>query len=184
MYLARVMWDRSSSGLFAVDWLLDGSVALCASNGRYVTARMNGSLNAVADGVTSDRERFHVTIINRAQLVLRCEYGFVGFRSDAHPRIECNKTTYDVISVEHSGGENAEYMYFLKGLNCLSVSQSKHQTSAQWARDCLPYTVTLTQNLSKVILCPKFVMPDVCHGYRLPYFQHELSKVASRLEQN
>ena len=65
--------------------------------------------------VSSDRERFHVTIINRAQLVLRCEYGFVGFRSDAHPRIECNKTTYDVLSVEHSGGENAEYMYFLKG---------------------------------------------------------------------
>jgi len=117
---------RSSSGLFSVDWLSDGSVALCAANGRYVTARMNGSLNAVADAVTSDRERFHVTIINRAQLVLRCEYGFVGFRSDAHPRIECNKTTYDVISVEHSGGENAEYMYFLKGQNdtrCLFVSQ-------------------------------------------------------------
>ena len=127
MAVVRVMCDRSSAGLFSVDWLPDGSVALCASNGRYVTARMNGSLNAVADGVTSDRERFHVTIINRAQLVLRCEYGFVGFRSDAHPRIECNKTTYDVISVEHSGGENAEYMYFLKGLICLSLNQSKHQ---------------------------------------------------------
>ena len=110
-------------GLFSVDWLSDGSVALCAANGRYVTARMNGSLNAVADSVTSDRERFHITIINRAQLVLRCEYGFVGFRSDAHPRIECNKTTYDVISVEHSGGENADYMYFLKGLTCQSISQ-------------------------------------------------------------
>ena len=120
------MWCRSLSGLFSVDWLPDGAVALCASNGRYVTARMNGSLNAVADGVSSDRERFHVTIINRAQLVLRCEYGFVGFRSDAHPRIECNKTTYDVICVEHSGGENAEYMYFLKGLvcGCLRVSET------------------------------------------------------------
>jgi len=119
------MWCRSLSGLFSVDWLPDGSVALCASNGRYVTARMNGSLNAVADGVSSDRERFHVTIINRAQLVLRCEYGFVGFRSDAHPRIECNKTTYDVICVEHSGGENAEYMYFLKGLVCGSLRVSE-----------------------------------------------------------
>jgi len=116
-----VVCGRSSAGLFSVDWLADGSVALCAANGRYITARMNGSLNAIADGVTSDRERFHVTIINRAQLVLRCEYGFVGFRSDAHPRIECNKTTYDVISVEHSGGENAEYMYFLKGVICRSI---------------------------------------------------------------
>ena len=42
---------RSSAGLFSVEWLADGSVALSAANGRYVTARMNGSLNAVADAV-------------------------------------------------------------------------------------------------------------------------------------
>jgi len=105
---------RSATGLFTVDFLDGGAVALRASNGRYVTARMNGSLYAVSDGVT-DKERFFVTIVNRPILVLKCEFGFVGFRTATNPRYECNKSFHDVIYVQHTNGENGNY--YLVGHN-------------------------------------------------------------------
>jgi fascin 1/2 len=105
---------NTPSGLFSVEFLPGGAVALKASNGRYLTARMNGSLYAVSDSV-SDKERFFVTIVNRPILVLKCEFGFVGFRTSNNPRYECNKSFYDVIYVQHTNGESG--VYFLIGHN-------------------------------------------------------------------
>lgn len=102
----------ADNGLFAIEWLPDGAVAIKAANGRYVTARMNGSLYAVSDAI-DQRETFIMTIINRPLLVLRCEFGFVGMRSASNPRYECNKTSYDVILVEYSQSA----AYYLKGHN-------------------------------------------------------------------
>jgi len=102
--------NRSPTGLFTIEWLDDGSVGIKGSNGRYVTARMNGSLYAVSDSL-ADRERFIMTIVNRPLLVLRCDYGFVGFRTPNNSRYECNKAYYDVIYVEQSNGP----AYYLKG---------------------------------------------------------------------
>jgi len=103
-------WHRSPAGLFTIDWQEDGSIGIRATNGRYVTARMNGSLYAVSDSL-SDRERFIMTIINRPLLVLRCDFGFVGFRTSNNSRYECNKAYYDVIYVEQSNSP----AYYLKG---------------------------------------------------------------------
>lgn len=103
---------RSPTGLFTIEWLEDGSIGIRATNGRYVTARMNGSLYSVSDSL-GDRERFIMTIINRPLLVLRCEYGFVGFRTSTNSRYECNKASYDVIYVEQSNSP----AYYLKGHN-------------------------------------------------------------------
>lgn len=93
-----------------MDWQDDGSVAIKASNGRYLTAKMNGSLQATSDALT-EKERFFVTIINRPILVLKCEFGFVGWRTSTNPRYECNKTTYSVILVEHAKGKSAAYYF-------------------------------------------------------------------------
>jgi len=101
---------RSPTGLFTLEWLEDGSIGIRATNGRYVTARMNGSLYAVGDSL-GDRERFIMTIVNRPLLVLRCDYGFVGFRTPTNPRYECCKAYYDVIYVEQSNSA----AYYLKG---------------------------------------------------------------------
>jgi len=103
-------FDRAPTGLFAIEWQDDGSIGVRATNGRYVTARMNGSLYAVSDAL-GDRERFIMTIVNRPLLVLRCDYGFVGFRTPNNPRYECNKAYYDVIYVEQSNSP----AYYLKG---------------------------------------------------------------------
>jgi hypothetical protein len=102
----------SPAGLFTIEWLANGSVGIRAGNGRYVTARMNGSLYAVSDAL-DQRETFIMTIINRPLLVLRCEFGFVAMRSASNPRYECNKTAYDVIIVEYS----QTAAYYLKGHN-------------------------------------------------------------------
>lgn len=103
---------RSPTGLFNFEWLDGGAIAIKASNGRYITARMNGSLYAVSDAV-SDKERFYFTIINRPLLVLRCEFGFVGQKTASNTRLECNKATHDIMYLEHSDGEPGSY--FLKG---------------------------------------------------------------------
>lgn len=105
---------QSGTGLFAIEWQDNGGIALKASNNKYVTARMNGSLYAVSDSV-SDKERFFMTITNRPILILKGEYGFMGFKSSANPRIECNKASHDTIYLEHSMGQSGEY--YLKGQN-------------------------------------------------------------------
>ena len=89
-------------------------MALKASNGRYVTARPNGSLYATVDPTAfGPSEAFILTIVNRPLLVLRCDFGFVGFKTPGNPRLECNKSTVtEMTFVEHSD-DNASY--FLKG---------------------------------------------------------------------
>lgn len=104
--------SSSPAGVFKLDWLDDGSIGIKANNGRYVTAKMNGSLYAISDA-REQKETFIMTIINRPLLVLRCEFGFVGLRSPTNPRYECNKTAYDVIIVEYSQSA----AYYLKGHN-------------------------------------------------------------------
>ena len=99
---------KSPAGLFSVEFLKDGAVALRASNGKYITARMNGSLYAVSDSVT-DKEKFYATIVNRPILVLKCEFGFVAFRTANNARYECNKSFYDVIYVQHTNGASGAY---------------------------------------------------------------------------
>jgi hypothetical protein len=95
-----------------VEWTLDGYITIKAANGRYVGAKMNGSLYADSETVT-DKCKFHITITNRPLVVLKCEFGFVGFKTATNSRIECSKATYDVFNLEHTDGETA--VYYLKG---------------------------------------------------------------------
>lgn len=115
-------------GLFAIEWLPDGQVALKATaNGRYLTARMNGSLYAVSDEV-ADRERFTLSLVNRPRLILKCEHGYVGFKTPGNPRYECNKAVSDPVRLVSSrrpapAGDGstappaAAAAYYLKGQN-------------------------------------------------------------------
>lgn len=38
----------------------------------------------------------------RPILVLKCEQGFVGYKSPQSPKLECNKASYETIQVERS----------------------------------------------------------------------------------
>jgi fascin 1/2 len=112
-------------GLFTIEWLADGRAALkAACNGRYVTARMNGSLYAVSDEL-ADRERFTLTLVNRPRLVLKCDHGYVGFKSATNARYECNKAASDPVKLisllKQQQGQTAETLplaaYCLQGHN-------------------------------------------------------------------
>jgi fascin 1/2 len=98
--------------LFSIEYQNGGVIALKASNGRYITAKMNGSLYATCDSI-SDKERFTMTILNRPILIMKCEYGFWGFKAAGNSRIECNKHNYEFMFLEHTWGD--EGVYFIKG---------------------------------------------------------------------
>lgn len=90
---------RSSNALFDLEWQKDGSVAFRANNGRYVITKRSGHLYATSDGV-DDNCKYFFYLVNRPILVLKCEQGFVGYKSNSSTKLECNKATYETIQVE------------------------------------------------------------------------------------
>lgn len=101
---------RSSNALFDLLWQSDGSVAFRANSGRYVATKRSGHLYAIADAV-EETCKYYFYLVNRPILVLKCEQGFVGYRSAGSPKLECNKATYETIRVER--GERG--MVYFKG---------------------------------------------------------------------
>lgn len=102
----------SSNSLFTLEWLPEGSVAFQAKNGKYVAAKKSGHLYANSDKI-EDMEKFYFYLINRQTLVLKCEQGFVGYKSPSSPKLECNKATYQSIYLER--GEKG--ICYFKGKN-------------------------------------------------------------------
>lgn len=102
----------TSNSLFNLMWQMDGSVGFVANNGKYVAAKKSGHLFANSDKI-EDMEKFYFYLINRPTLVLKCEQGFVGFKSGASPKLECNKAAYETIQVE----KDEKGICFFKGTN-------------------------------------------------------------------
>ncbi|XP_074651546.1 protein singed-like [Tubulanus polymorphus] len=101
--------SESPETLFEFVWNNDSSstVGLKGSNGKFVTAKMTGHLTANVTDPT-EKERFVVVLLNRPILVLKSEFGFVGFKSSDSDKIECNRGDFDVFHLEHvEGGKYA-----------------------------------------------------------------------------
>jgi fascin 1 len=94
--------------LFHVEWH-GPQVALLANNGKYVSMKGNGSFSATASSVEA-KELFTWNLINRPQLILRSEYGFVA--SKGRNVIVANSTEPEVFQVESRAGK-----YVIKGAN-------------------------------------------------------------------
>ena len=104
--------SRGASCLFELIWIKAGHVALKASNDKYVMAAATGHMKAISDNVT-DLETFKISLVNRPILVLKCEYGLIGYKNKTTYKLECNKSTFNVIMVEESKEETG--YYYLKG---------------------------------------------------------------------
>uniref|UniRef100_A0A8D9BIL9 Protein singed n=1 Tax=Cacopsylla melanoneura TaxID=428564 RepID=A0A8D9BIL9_9HEMI len=111
---------KSSNALYDLVWQGDGSVALRANNGKYIATKRSGHLYANSDAA-DDSCRYYFYLINRPILVLKCEQGFVGFKTGANNslRLECNKANYETIQVERADrgvvyfkGHNGKYWHF------------------------------------------------------------------------
>ena len=96
-------------------WQDDGTVCFKAKNGKFVGIKKSGHLYANCDTV-EDNTRFFFYLINRPVLVLKCDQGFVDYKSGGSAKLECNKATYEVIRAErgerglvHFKGENGKY---------------------------------------------------------------------------
>lgn len=90
---------RSSNALFDLLWQNDGSVAFRANSGRYVITKRSGHLYATSDSI-DEICKYYFYLVNRPILVLKCDQGFVGYKSASSPKLECNKATYETILVE------------------------------------------------------------------------------------
>merc|ERR1711881_167402 len=104
--------------LFDMIWLEDGSVAFKANNGKFVGTKKSGHLYANCESVDEPNAKYYFYLINRPVLVLKCDQGFVGYKSSASNKLECNKATYETIQVEraeggqvHFKGQNGKYWH-------------------------------------------------------------------------
>jgi len=123
---------RGVKGLFAIDWQPDGLATLqSVSNGRYVTARLNGSLQASVDqSAVGERERFTLTLANRPRLLIKCDHGFVGVKCSAQPaRAECNRAFSDPVTLlpvrqmlKDASTDHTAAAYYLQG-NCVPLDR-------------------------------------------------------------
>jgi len=82
---------------------------LKANNGNYVTMKPNGSLVATASSV-GDTEQFIFNLVNRPQLVLRSDYGYLASRG--RDIVTAANDSYDVFTVSVKDGK-----YVFKGVN-------------------------------------------------------------------
>jgi len=89
---------KSKEALFEIDWHQDGSVSFKASNGKFLGTKKSGHLFANCEG-GEENARFYFYLVNRPILVLKCDQGFVGYRTGTI-KMECNKATYETIQVE------------------------------------------------------------------------------------
>lgn len=102
---------QGADSLFEVKWLKN-KLALKANNGKFVAIKKNGSWAANGDAVT-DESSYVFEIINRPQLVLRGQHGFLGTMPSG--AIQCNKSLPEVYNMHvtqgdcHISGSNGKY---------------------------------------------------------------------------
>eukprot|EP00045_Choanoeca_perplexa_P007128 m.62955 g.62955 ORF g.62955 m.62955 type:complete len:489 (+) comp13943_c0_seq1:114-1580(+) len=95
---------QGANTAFRVDYSAGNTVRFVhESTGKVLWSKPNGALMATGDG-SEESGTFEVAIINRPTLILRGQYGFVGLKG-ASGRVECNRTSGDVFTLESKGGE-------------------------------------------------------------------------------
>ncbi len=106
-----------------MDWHEDGSISFQANNGKFLGIKRSGHLYANVDSAATDNAKFFFYLINRPVLVLKCDQGFVDFKSKTSDKMECNKATYETIRVER-GEKGAVHLKAQKGKYLSAESSS------------------------------------------------------------
>ena len=83
-------------------WHENGSISFRANNGKFVGTKKSGHLYANCDDYGDEKSKYYFYLINRPVLVLKCDQGFVGYKSSTSNRLECNKAAYETIVVERA----------------------------------------------------------------------------------
>ena len=99
---AVVLFSRSSNALFDLEWHDDGSISFRGNNGKLIGTKKSGHLFANCESNTEENTKYYFYLVNRPVLVLKCEQGFVGYKSSGSNKLECNKASYETIQVERA----------------------------------------------------------------------------------
>ena len=73
-----------------------------STNGKFIGTKKSGHLYANCESCAEDNAKYYFYLINRPILVLKCEQGFVGYKSTSSTVLECNKASYETIVVERA----------------------------------------------------------------------------------
>jgi len=89
-------------------------------------------MRAISDHSSVPETSFILKFINRPVLVLKCEFGLVGYRNKQCFKLECNKSTFHLFTLEDAG----DGIYYLKGSQnglywCLSSDLSVSVTGRE-----------------------------------------------------
>eukprot|EP00039_Didymoeca_costata_P017819 m.331053 g.331053 ORF g.331053 m.331053 type:complete len:497 (+) comp16632_c0_seq1:105-1595(+) len=106
-------------------------IGIKAANGKYIQQQMNGSILAKASTASDDEKSlFTFTIINRPQIILRGDHGFVGTLPSG--LLECNKSTAETYGMTYDSDgyytifkdEDGKQRYWQLGENGVSATGS------------------------------------------------------------
>lgn len=100
--IAAVESKKGAKTGFTVVYQANRVRILCKANDKYVKVKPNGSLMANGDG-SADEGVYTMTIINRPELVLRGQYGFMGIKPDSR-RITCNAAKGEIFKLTAKDG--------------------------------------------------------------------------------
>ena len=75
-------------------------MSLMASNGKFIVTKKAGHLYANSDKIDEANAKYYFYLINRPVLVLKCEQGYVGYKTPNSNVLECNKAHYETLIVE------------------------------------------------------------------------------------
>ncbi len=120
--LTNLNVSRSKDGLYELVWMEDGTVGFKANNGKFVGTKKSGHLFANCESLDEPNAKYYFYLINRPVLVLKCDQGFVGYKSTGSNRLECNKATYETIVVERT----EKGMVYLKGEFLMCRLEASH----------------------------------------------------------
>lgn len=122
-----------------------------ATNGKYVMAAATGHMRAVSDNI-SDLEIFRISLVNRPILVLKCEYGLVGYKNKTSYKLESNKSTFNVIMLEESPELNGFYCF--KGSHGLYWDIGSDNTLSANSKTSTKFSIELLPNNRMLIKGP------------------------------
>lgn len=90
---------KTPNGMFDLLWQEDGTICLRAKNGKLIGIKKSGHLFANCEEI-EEKTKFYFYLINRPILVLKCDQGFVGYKSAGSTTLASNKASYEIIRIE------------------------------------------------------------------------------------
>ena len=103
--------QRDDSCWFDVAWKNE-YITMQTASGKYVMMKPNGTLATTGEDPEDPKCQFVFTLINRPIIVLRGEYGFIQPKSGKTGRYDCNRSGYEVLTLNANHGA-----YTLSGAN-------------------------------------------------------------------